>query len=210
MRSGWVKIGQGLKLPERSYCENWTHSLRHTDCHFCCHKRQSGKTNVTRISPVVSLSTRQDCNAVRYRPGDPQGHYESYFQRANHPGRPLAFWIRYTIFSPRRQPNAAAGELWAVYFDGEAKKITAARDVFPIERCRFSPDGLGVNIAGATLSDGVLAGSASGPDGGIVWNLRFEGGQEPLLLLPRKFYDGSFPRAKSLVGTPNAHYSGRL
>jgi hypothetical protein len=71
---------------------------------------------------------------------------------------------------------------WAVYFDGEAGKITATRDVFPIERCRFSPDGLDVNIAGATLSNGVLAGSASGPDGCIVWDLQFEGGQEPLTL----------------------------
>jgi hypothetical protein len=159
---------------------------------------------------VESLSTRQECNAVRYRPGDGQGHYESYFQRANHPSRPLAFWIRYTIFSPRSQPNAAVGELWAVYFDGETGKITAARDVFPIDRCQFSSDSLDVNIADATLSDGVLAGSASGPDGCVAWDLRFEGGQEPLLLLPRKFYSGGFPKAKSLVGTPNAHYGGRL
>ena len=159
---------------------------------------------------MESLSTRQECNAVRYRPGGGQGHYESYFQRANHPSRALAFWIRYTIFSPRSQPSAAVGELWAVYFDGEAGKITTTKDVFPIERCRFSPDCLDVNIADATLSEGVLTGSASGPDGCIVWDLRFEGGQEPLLLLPRKFYDGGFPKAKSLVGTPNARYNGRL
>ena len=159
---------------------------------------------------MESLPTRQECNAVRYRPGDGQGHYESYFQRANHPGRPLAFWIRYTIFSPRSQPGAAVGELWAVYFDGETGKNTAARDVFPIERCRFSSDGLDANIADATLTDRVLSGSASGPENRIAWDLRYEGGQKPLLLLPRKFYDGDFPKAKSLVGTPNAHYNGRL
>ena len=156
------------------------------------------------------LSTAQGCDAVRYRPGDNQGHYESYFQRANHPDRPLAFWIRYTIFSPRGQPGAAVGQLWAIYSDGETGKITTAKDVFPIERCRFSPDGLDVTIADATLSDGLLAGSASGPDGCVAWDLRFEGDQEPLLLLPRKFYDGGFPKAKSLVGIPNAHFSGRL
>ena len=60
------------------------------------------------MSPLEPLSTRQECNAVRYRPGDEEGHYESYFQRANHPGRPLAFWIRHTIFSPR---NRAAFEI---------------------------------------------------------------------------------------------------
>jgi len=164
---------------------------------------------------VEAPSTRQECNAVRYRPSDDQGHYESYFQRANHSSRPLAFWIRYTIFSLRSQPGAAVGELWAVYFDGETGKITAAKDVFPIERCWFSTDGLDVVIADATLSEatpgaGVLAGSTSGPDGCVAWDLRFEGGQEPLLLLPRKLYDGGFPKAKGLVGIPNAHYSGQL
>ena len=159
---------------------------------------------------MTSLSTRSTCNAVRYRPGDDQGHYESYFQRANHPSRPLAFWIRYTIFSPRNRPDATVGELWAVYFDGETGKITSAKDVFPIEHCRFSPDGLEVAIDDATLSDGVLAGSASGPNDSIAWDLKFEGGQEPLLLLPRKLYDGGFPKAKSLVSTPNTHFYGRL
>jgi hypothetical protein len=159
---------------------------------------------------VDLLSTPQGCNAVRYRAGDDQGHYESYFQRANHSSRPLAFWIRYTIFSPRGQPGAAVGELWAIYFDGETGKIIAAKDVFPIERCRFSPDGLDVTIADATLSEGLLAGSASGPDGCVTWDLRFEGDQEPLLLLPRKFYDSGFPKARSLVSIPNAHFNGRL
>ena len=59
-----------------------------------------------------------DENAARYRPGEPAGHYESYFLRANHPNRPLAFWIRYTVFSPAGRPEAAEGELWAIVFDG--------------------------------------------------------------------------------------------
>ncbi len=157
-----------------------------------------------------SLSTRRECNAIRYRPDSDQGHYESYFQRANHPDRPLAFWIRYTIFSPRNQPAAAVGELWAVYSDGETGKITAAKDVFPIDRCRFSTNGLDVAIADVTLSDSGLTGSASGAEGRIGWDLQVEGGQEPLLLLPRKLYDGGFPRAKSLVGMPNVRYNGGL
>ena len=34
-----------------------------------------------------------DFNWARYRSGDSAGHYESYFQQANHPLRPQAFWI---------------------------------------------------------------------------------------------------------------------
>ncbi len=159
---------------------------------------------------MEALSTQQECNAIRYCRDSDQGHYESYFQRANHPDRPLAFWIRYTVFSPRNRPDEAVGELWAVYSDGETGKITSAKDVFPIERCRFSRDGLDVAIANASLSESTLAGSASGADGRIAWDLQMEGGHEPLLLFPRKLYDGPFPKAKSLVGMPNVYFIGQL
>ena len=43
-------------------------------------------------------------NNTQYRQDQKEGHYESYFQRANHPSKPLAFWIRYTLFSPRGNP----------------------------------------------------------------------------------------------------------
>ena len=43
-----------------------------------------------------SPQQRRDAwNASRFRPGETGGLYESYFLRANHPEKPLAFWIRY-------------------------------------------------------------------------------------------------------------------
>src|SRR5437016_2183779 len=80
---------------------------------------------------------RQTWNRCRYVPGSPSGHYESYFQRANHPTRPLAFWIRYTIFSPRGRPADARGELWAIWFDGERERIVAAKEEVPLAACVF-------------------------------------------------------------------------
>ena len=62
---------------------------------------------------------RVECNAFRYDGGS-QGHYESYFQRANHPSEPRAFWIRYSIFSPKGRPRDAFGERLAIYFAGIA------------------------------------------------------------------------------------------
>jgi hypothetical protein len=44
-------------------------------------------------------------NRCRFRPDDPGGHHESYVQRANHPSRPLAFWMRYTVFRPKGRPG---------------------------------------------------------------------------------------------------------
>ena len=66
-------------------------------------------------------------NKTVHQPGQTTGHYESFFLRANHPSLPLAFWIRYTIFSPQGQPEKAIGELWAVYFDGELLAVTVYR-----------------------------------------------------------------------------------
>ncbi|MBW1876112.1 MAG: hypothetical protein JRI98_12235, partial [Deltaproteobacteria bacterium] len=92
-------------------------------------------------------------NATRYQPGQSQGHYESFFQRANHPDLPRAFWIRYTIFSPHEHPEQAIGELWAIYFDGETGRHVVAKSEHPIEDCAFNRDTLSVRVGGAELEE---------------------------------------------------------
>jgi hypothetical protein len=149
-------------------------------------------------------------NASRFRADDPLGLYESYFQRGNHPTRPLAFWIRYTVFSPRAYPEQARGELWAIYFDGETQRIIAAKQAVPVADCDFSHSGLNVRIGRATLDDQELTGSARSSAHAIEWKLAYVGDEPPLLLLPEKFYSRNLPRAKALVGTPNAIYTGIL
>ncbi|MBN1140114.1 MAG: hypothetical protein JXM73_26325 [Anaerolineae bacterium] len=157
--------------------------------------------------PTVERATWNRC---RFRPGDPGGHYESYFQRANHPCRPLAFWIRYTVFSPQGRPDDAVGELWAIYFDGEAGRIAAAKEVVPIGQCALSAQDLDVRIGEALLKDGQLESRAKARGDDITWSLQYEGGERPLLLLPPAMYEGGFPKAKALVGTPQALYRGSL
>src|SRR3954466_7386153 len=105
------------------------------------------------------MQARNAANAFRYRE-DSRGHYESYFQRANHPTRPLAFWIRYTVFSPKGRPEATVGELWAVYFDGELGQIAAAKQVVPWASCQFSLGTLNARIGDSSLSPDALSGSA--------------------------------------------------
>jgi len=159
---------------------------------------------------VDPLLTRTGANRVRLGPDIARGHYESFFHRANHPSEPKAFWIRYTVFCPAGRPEAALGELWAVYFDGPARQITAAKDVFPLVECDFADLEAGLRIGEATLDTAGLRGSAEGPDGIIGWDLQVHGGDRPLLLLPRRLYDGGFPKAKSLVPAPNLRHDGEL
>ena len=96
-----------------------------------------------------------DFNCARYRTGQAPGHYESYFQRANHPAQPLAFWVRYTIFSPAGRPQDAIGELWAVVFNGSTGRHVVAKTEVPIDQCAFSNDRFAVSIAdfGAVLPE---------------------------------------------------------
>jgi hypothetical protein len=159
----------------------------------------------------------EQVNWAQFAPGARRGHYESFYQRANHPTEPLAFWLRYTVFSPARRPAAALGELWAIVFDGRPAGGGAgggghavAKVEVPIAGCAFARDRFDVRVgdgpAAATLGPRGLRGSA----GEIGWDLAYAGTQPPLYLLPRVLYRGGFPPAKSLVGVPLARYDGEL
>lgn len=151
---------------------------------------------------------RDAANATRFRRAAPRGHYESWFQRANHPTEPRAFWIRYTIFAPREAPDRAVGELWAVYFDGTSH--TAVKSVFGMSDCTFSDRALSVQIGRSTLGSTGLQGAASTGPHEVAWDLSYTSPQPPLLLLKRRYYRLGFPKAKSLVGAPGAVFSGTL
>jgi hypothetical protein len=164
----------------------------------------------TMDSPKTLALERKAWNRCRYVPENMKGHYESYFQRANHPQRPLAFWIRYTVFSAKGNPGDAVGELWAIYFDGERNQITAAKETFPMDTCRFSSNDLEVHIGEALLNESYLEGQVKMGSNTLLWDLQYTGSEPPLLLLPQSFYESSFPKAKAMVGTPNATFNGSM
>lgn len=148
-------------------------------------------------------------NFARYH-GQSEGHYESYFQRANHPTRPLAFWIRYTLHSPKAHPEVALGALWAVFFNGETHHHLALKQESPMSQCVFSPSDFRVEIENARLDAHKLHGAIQSEGGSLAWDLAFSGHSEPLLLLPYEWYGREFPSTKLLVGVPFASYRGRL
>ena len=149
-----------------------------------------------------------ELNAARYVPGTRRGHYESFFLRANHPSRPQAFWIRYTLFSPRRRPADAIGELWAIWFDGESGRHTAVKSEVPIVHCRFARSGFEVAVGAAELGARALHGSIVQFGRTVSWDLGYDGGDQPVLLLPERLYAAGVPKAKSLVALPMARFRG--
>ena len=157
--------------------------------------------------PLEAFSQR--VNFTRYR-GQPQGHYESYFVRANHPHRAQAFWIRYTIFSPKGRPADAIGELWAIYFDAEQNRHAVAKREYRFADCEFDVSSFRVRVGQATLQPNRLAGAIEGRPHSLAWDLKFDGASAPLLLLPLALYQRGFPAAKSVVSLPMARFSGLL
>jgi hypothetical protein len=160
--------------------------------------------------PATRDEARKHANDTRYRPGQREGHYESFFVRANDPTRARAFWIRYTVFAPDGKPEDARGELWAVVFDGKSGKHTAAKTEVPIASCDFRPDRLGAYVADARLEPGRVVGAAASGGHTIAWDLSFTGDQKPLFALPLGMYEAKLPRAKTLVPLPLATFRGTL
>lgn len=158
---------------------------------------------------TISGSLAQQINFTRYN-NQQQGHYESFFQRANHPSRPLAFWIRYTIFSPKNRPQDAVGELWAVYFNGETNQHVAVKYEVSLQRCTFSSSTFFVQIGEAQLQPGQLSGLVRTQENSIAWELAYHSDEKPLFLLQPQYYKTKLPAAKSLVGVPLATYTGSL
>ena len=151
------------------------------------------------------MSDRWQLDHATYRPGQRSGHYESFYQRANHPSRPLAFWIRYTIFVPAADPDAAVGELWAVAFDGETHEHAVAKEVRPLADCRFAADRFDVAVGAGRARAGPAA-----RDGPVrsAWDLAYDGTDEPAPAASARPLPTRVPRAKSLVPLPMARFTG--
>lgn len=156
------------------------------------------------------MDERRLANRSRFEPGEMTGHYESFFQRANHPTRPEAFWIRYTIFQPKGRPDLAEGELWAIYFDGETHEHAAAKIELPIKECEFDHRDFRAHVGEATLEANRLRGAAASKGDFISWDLAYDGHAPVMYFLPRGLYDARLPKAKSIVAWPHATYRGKL
>ena len=62
----------------------------------------------------------------------------------------------------------------------------AVKEEFPLAHCLVAADRLAVEIGDNRLEPGKLHGGASLNGHRIEWDLRSQGGQEPLLLLPKE------------------------
>jgi len=143
-------------------------------------------------------------NNLRFDRNSKRGHYESYFIRANHPDKQEAFWIRYTIFSPKGQPGASIGELWAIYFSEDGH--FASKKEIPITNCRLNNTHFDLGIGESSI----MSNKAVGNIDQFSWDLDYESSDNPIFLLPLVYYPLPFPKAKAIVPQPFAKFNGSL
>ncbi len=152
--------------------------------------------------------TRDEWNASRLPQEGEQGHYESWFLRANHPRERQAVWLRHTFFRPAGHAEATCGELWAAWFDGD--QVVGVRQELPIARCFAGTQKLDLSFGDSRWSDGKVKGAAENAGHRIEWELSYTLDGEPLPLYPAWAYPGSFPKAKALTCVTHARLSGRF
>ena len=155
----------------------------------------------------------QNANRLKFDLQSKNGHYESYFLRANHPFKKLAFWFRYTIFKPRDSEQETIAEIWGVFF--EEDKIVAIQQDISLDQCNLSSSGdfLGISTSKLTfIKNGKASanGELKNTQNNITWRLEYAGNDSPLLLLPSGYYNRRLPKAKALVGLPNALFNGSI
>ncbi len=158
--------------------------------------------------PLTDLPVDSRWIDLQYRLGQRAGHYESYFLRANHPDKPQALWIRYTLFQAAGHPESAIGELWAIWSDADRQEVIALQQDIPLEQCDLAPRRL--RLGEAFLQPQQARGMLQQGTEQLGWNLQFGDGQVPLLCLPAALYHSPLPKAKLMVAQPNARFTGEL
>ena len=148
-----------------------------------------------RVAPVDPIAARFPGVALK------AGHYESFYLKLCHPTEPLGAWLRYTV---HKRPGALpTGSLWFTLFEPagpRAAKVTVAAP--------RAGEGDWLSVGEARLGAGRAEGSIARE---IDWDLRFEGGEPPLLHLPRaRMYSARLPRTKLLSPLPGARFDGSL
>ena len=162
------------------------------------------------MTMAASLSSDVAPRAPRVR----GGHVESYFLRANHPSRPLAFWAKATVLKP--VGGMALQESWFVFFDGERDRVRAGKRSEPLA-AGFTSQGaeaLNLSLCGAAWSI-APSGHSRGEVDGAAWDLKFtrvEGSLgEPLSIFPsRMMLEAPFPKSKLLTPFPMLRFAGEV
>jgi hypothetical protein len=159
----------------------------------------------------------QSCSSlvgVRYAPGSPRGHVESYFLKANDPHSRRAIWLKTTIYAGAGAVDGAPGhalaEAWAVAVDGEQGHV-AVKSSVPFEAARFDPSSIDVDVGGVAMRAHESHGAIASGGRTIDWNLTLDSDGLPLIHFPHAWmYESKLPSSKLVSPFPDLRASGTV
>jgi hypothetical protein len=153
------------------------------------------------------FEARQD-NQVRYKAGSREGHVESYFLKLNDPSSPKALWLKFTLLSPRKHPENASADLWAISFDGDGQNVAAKRS-WALSDSEAGLKQYPVSLGSSVLQPGYTKGSLEKAGVLLEWELRYTSVSPPMHLFPFELmYKLPLPRAKTVTPYPDAIFEG--
>ena len=132
-------------------------------------------------------------------------YYESRFIRANHPDRPQAVWLRWTLLYP--QPGEPVADVWVMVFDPDGGGNRAVKQPHPVAVADYRTEPWSARIGESAIDD-VSAGATLA---GASCELAISPGPEPAVkLLTDRSYRAKFPTAKTQVRHPLARFDGTV
>ncbi len=156
------------------------------------------------------MDERSKINLTIWQPDNRRGHIESYFLKINDPAQGKALWLKFTLLSPKGDPKATVGEVWAIVFDDRnPENITAFKETYPVEDCQLARERFFLSFGASSLEPGRTAGKLRGAGGDLTWDLRFSDGEAPLI--PFRYgwmYTAKIPKSKTKTPYPASRFSG--
>ncbi len=142
-----------------------------------------------------------------------QGHYESFYVKANHPERRQGLWLKFNLLEPVGHPEQLQGELWGVWFDGERGQHVVAGQELPGELidARHGGQQLRIGEAQLELRDDLLTERARviDRDHTLAWDIELRADAAPAVLYPARWmYEGGFPKKKVVTPIPHGRLHG--
>lgn len=140
-----------------------------------------------------------------------RGIYESNYLKANNPGGPGGFWIKYNLLSPSDPSYPRVGEIWVVFWREPGQRPIVFKQNVDESEIRANSSRIEIDMASASLRPDRSQGTVESDGHKITWDLKLTEGGLPLFHYPyHKLYEISFPKKKILTPKPRQIFAGTI
>lgn len=154
----------------------------------------------------MALPSERD-NGVRWN-GRRLGHYEAYYLILHDPPSGAAWWLRYTLLSPR--PGEPVAEVWGNFFDTRSGSTLALKATHPAARAEFGRAPFRFAVGDSELTHTSARGRLRGPEGEMEWDLKWRPNEKSFRHLPPMVYHLPGPWARVLSPNLDIRIEGTL